>query len=338
MLNRIKDLVPGLLLSALIAIISIFLSSLIPGDLIGATVMALLVGMAFHPILNKNKVFNPGVRYSSKMILRIGIILMGVNLNFAEVVDVGKSALFLMIFTMGTAFGMGNLVGKVFGVNWKLTNLLSVSTAICGGTAVAAVGPVIKAKNEDITYAISATFIFDIITVVIFPWIGFALGMSDTGYGLWIGTAVNDTSSVVAAGYAFSQLAGNTAVIVKLARTLFIIPYVLTFSLINERLEAKTEGLKGRTPVNLRKIFPYFIIFFLLVVALRSTGIISDAIAPTISSASRFCMIMALSAIGLTTSFGDIKDIGPKPMILGFIVDTLVVIVSIAVLLVTGRF
>lgn len=338
MLNKLKNLAPGLLLSAFVAILAMFLSSLIPGDIIGATVMALLVGMALNPILNKYEGFNPGVGYSSKMILRIGIILMGVNLNFAEVLDVGKYSLFLMIFTMGTAFGIGNLIGKIFGVNWKLTNLLSVSTAICGGSAVAAVGPVIKAKNEDITYAISATFIFDIITVVIFPWIGFALAMSDMGYGLWIGTAVNDTSSVVAAGYAFSELAGNTAVIVKLTRTLFIIPYVLIFSVINERLEAKSNGEKERTPVNLRKIFPYFIVLFLVVVALRSTGMIPDAIAPTISSTSRFFMVMALSAIGLTTSFGDIKNIGPKPMIMGFIVDTLVVIVSIGVLKLTGRF
>ena len=202
----------------------------------------------------------------------------------------------------------------------------------------AAVGPVINARNEDITYAISATFIFDIITVIMFPLIGLAIGMSDTGCGLWIGTPVNVTFSVVAAGYAFSDLGGNTAVIVKLTRTLFIIPYVLIFSFINERIEAKTEGVKGRVPVNLRKIFPYFIIFFLIVVALRSTGIIPDTIAPAISSVSRFSMVMALSAIGLTTSFGDIKNIGPKPMILGFIVDTLVVVVAIVVLLLTGRF
>ena len=338
MVNRINKLVPGFIFSAFIAIIAMFLASLIPGDIIGATVMALLVGMAFNPILNKYQKLDPGVGFAGKIILRIGIILMGVNLNFAEVVDVSKYAIFLMIFTMGTAFGIGNLIGKIFGVNWKLTNLLSVSTAICGGSAVAAVGPVIKARNEDITYAISATFIFDIITVVIFPWIGFALGMTNMGYGLWIGTAVNDTSSVVAAGYAFSELAGNTAVIVKLTRTLFIIPYVLIFSLINERIEAKSKGTRKHIPVNLRRIFPYFIIFFLVVVALRSTGIIPDAVAPTISRISRFCMVMALSAIGLRTSFGDIKNIGPKPMIMGFIVDTLVVFVSIGVLIVTGRF
>jgi len=129
----------------------------------------------------------------------------------------------------------------------------------------------------------SSTFIFDVITVVVFPWIGIALGMSSMGYGLWVGTAVNDTSSVVAAGYAFSELAGNTAVIVKLTRTLFIIPYVLIFSIITERLEAKSEGVNGRISINFKKIFPYFIILFLVVVALRSTGIIPNALIPALS-------------------------------------------------------
>ena len=338
MFNKLNNIGPGLMLSACVAIVAMFLSSLIPGDIIGATVMALLVGMAFNPILNKYNQFNAGVSYTGKIVLRIGIVLMGVNMNFSEVLDVGKYSLFVMIFTMATAFGAGNLIGKMFGMNWKLTNLLSVSTAICGGSAVAAVGPVIKAKDEDIAYAISSTFIFDVLTVVVIPWIGIALGMSNAGYGLWVGTAVNDTSSVVAAGYAFSDLAGNTAVIVKLTRTLFIIPYVLIFSVITERLEARSQGLKGRTSVNLKKIFPDFIILFLIVVGLRSTGIIPIGLVANLSKTSKFCMVMALSAIGLKTNFRDIKDMGFKPMILGFIVDTLVVFVSIGVQIATGRF
>ncbi|WFA08956.1 YeiH family protein [Tissierella sp. Yu-01] len=338
MFKKLTNMAPGLLLSAFVAIVAMFLSSLIPGDIIGATVMALLVGMALNPILNRYKQFNAGVSYTGKIVLRIGIILMGVNMNFSEVLNVGKYSLFVMIFTMATAFGAGNLIGKMFGMNWKLTNLLSVSTAICGGSAVAAVGPVIKAKDEDVAYAISSTFIFDVLTVVVIPWIGIALGMSNMGYGLWVGTAVNDTSSVVAAGYAFSEFAGNTAVIVKLTRTLFIIPYVLIFSIITERLEAKSEVVNGRISINFKKIFPYFIVLFLVVVALRSTSIIPNNLIPALSKTSKFCMVMALSAIGLKTSFGDIRDIGFKPMILGFIVDTLVVFVSIGVQIVTGRF
>lgn len=338
MLKKLNNIGPGLVLSACVAIVAMFFSSLIPGDIIGATVMALLVGMAFNPILSRFKQFNAGVSYAGKIVLRIGIILMGVNMNFADVLSVGKYSLFVMIFTMATAFGAGNLIGKMFGMNWKLTNLLSVSTAICGGSAVAAVGPVIKAKDEDIAYAISSTFIFDILTVVVIPWIGVALGMSSMGYGLWVGTAVNDTSSVVAAGYAFSEFAGNTAVIVKLTRTLFIIPYVLIFSIITERLEAKSKVMHGGRSINFKKIFPYFIILFLVVVALRSTGIIPNTLIPALSKTSKFCMVMALSAIGLKTSFRDIRNIGFKPMILGFIVDTLVVFVSIGVQIATGRF
>jgi uncharacterized integral membrane protein (TIGR00698 family) len=342
MFKKLNNITPGLLLSACVAIVAMFLSSLIPGDIIGATVMALLVGMALNPILNKYKQFNAGVSYTGKIVLRIGIVLMGVNMNFYEVLSVGKYSLFVMIFTMATAFGAGNLIGKMFGMNWKLTNLLSVSTAICGGSAVAAVGPVIKAKDEDVAYAISSTFLFDILTVVVIPWIGVALGMSNMGYGLWVGTAVNDTSSVVAAGYAISEFAGNTAVIVKLTRTLFIIPYVLIFSIITERLEARSEarseGVHGRKSINFKRIFPYFIILFLVVVALRSTRIIPNTLIPTLSKTSKFSMVMALSAIGLKTSFRDIKDIGFKPMILGFIVDTLVVVVSIGVQIATGRF
>ena len=338
MLEKLNKIVPGVLLSSFVAIIAMFLSSLVPGDIIGATVMALLVGMALNPLFNKYEQFNKGVSFTGKMILRLGIILMGVNMNFSEVLSVGKYSLFVMIFTMGTAFGAGNLIGKLFGMNWKLTNLLSVSTAICGGSAVAAVGPVIKAKGEDIAYAISSTFIFDVLTVVVIPWIGMALGMSEMGYGLWVGTAVNDTSSVVAAGYAFSEFAGNTSVIVKLTRTLFIIPIVLIYSVITERIEAKTAGGQGHKPVNIKKIFPFFIIFFLVVVLLRSTSIIPEALVPGLSKSSKFCMVMALSAIGLKTSYNDMKDIGFKPMILGFVIDTLVVFVSIGVQLATGRF
>ena len=338
MFKKLKNITPGLLLSACVAVVSMFISSFIPGDVIGATVMALLVGMLLNPIFSRYKQFDVGISYTGKVVLRIGIVLMGVNMNFSEVLNVGKYSLFVMIFTMATAFGAGNLIGKMFGMNWKLTNLLSVSTAICGGSAVAAVGPVIKAKDKDVAYAISSTFIFDILTVVVIPWIGISLGMSSMGYGLWVGTAVNDTSSVVAAGYAFSDFAGNTAVIVKLTRTLFIIPYVLIFSVITERLEAKSEGVHGCKTINLKKIFPYFIILFLVVVALRSTGIIPNTLIPAVSITSKFCMVMALSAIGLKTSFRDLRDIGFKPMILGFIVDTLVVFVSIGVQIATGRF
>ena len=230
------------------------------------------------------------------------------------------------MFTLASTFGVAYICKKVFKINWKLASLLSVSTAICGGTAVATVGPTIKAKDRDIAYAMSATFIFDILTVIAFPWIGRVLGMGDTGYGLWIGTSVNDTSSVVAAGYAFSDAAGSLATIVKLTRTLFIVPIVLIFSWIYTKKETPSQTAEK---VNIRKIFPWFIVGFLAVVTIRSIGFMPDNIVSGLSTLSKFFMSMALAAIGLRTSFKEVSSVGIKPMVAGVIIDTSVVIVSL---------
>lgn len=200
---KFKTLIPGIILCLGIATLSAVINEILPIDLIGIAIIALLVGMLLNPIVSKYKLYVQGVDWTSKRILRIGIILAGVTLSFSEVFKVGKYALILMTFTLITAFGVGYICRKVFKINWRLSNLLSVSTAICGGTAVATLGPVIEADDKEIAYALSATFIFDLLTVIAFPWIGMLMGLSDTSYGLWVGTAVNDTSSVVAAGYAF---------------------------------------------------------------------------------------------------------------------------------------
>ena len=261
-----------------------------------------------------------------KKILRAGIIIAGITLSFPQVIQAGKYALLLMAFTLATSFGVGYVCKRVFKINWKLASLLSVSTAICGGTAVATLGPTIRAKNRDIAYAISATFIFDIITVIAFPWIGRLLGLNDTGYGLWIGTAVNDTSSVVAAGYAFSDAAGSLATIVKLTRTLFIVPIVLIFSWVYTKKETQSQTAEK---INIRKIFPWFILGFLAVVGVRSTGLVPDNIVVGMSFLSKFFLSMALAAIGLKTSLKEVAGVGIKPMVAGIIIDTSVVFVSL---------
>ena len=126
-----------------------------------------------------------------------------------------------------TCFGLGYVIGKALGLDWKTSSLINAGTGICGGSAIAAIAPVIEATDMDIAYGMSATFLFDTIMVVVFPLLGRAMGLSDAAFGLWAGTAVNDTSSVVATGYAFSEAAGDFATMVKLTRTLAIIPTVL---------------------------------------------------------------------------------------------------------------
>ena len=197
----------------------------------------------------------------------------------------------------------------------------------------------IDADDSDVAYAISATFIFDVVMVILFPIMGAALGLSDMAFGLWAGTAVNDTSSVVAAGYAYSDAAGDFATIVKLTRTLSIIPVVLAFSYLNEKLKMKQNAGAAveQKKVNLKKIFPWFILLFLGAALLNSVGIIPAALSSTLSTLSKFFMVMALAAIGLKTDIRDVTKSGFLPMLHGFIISAIVVIVALLVQVLLGQ-
>lgn len=335
----IKKYSPGIILSILVAIISAKLSKLFPGGFISPGVFALLLGMMINPLVQDSGVYGHGVKFVSKRILKLGIILMGATLSVSQVLEVGKYSLFVMSFTLLAAFGGGYYLGKLFGMNWKLSGLISAGTGICGASAIAAIAPTIQAEDKDIAYSISATFIFDIVMVILFPIAGRYFGMSDLGFGLWAGTAVNDTSSVVATGYAFSDIAGSFAIIVKLTRTLSIVPAVLIFSYINERLNTKNSHMYGgnREKVNIKNIFPWFILMFLAVVGMKSIGVISQTMGEDISSISKFFMVMSLGAIGLNTNFKEVSKSGFLPMVHGFLISALVVIVSFGVQALMGQ-
>lgn len=338
-MNKISDYLAGIILTILLALTAKALSSYIPMHLISGSVLALMMGMLLNPIIREISIFNRGINFVSKKILKVGIVLMGLTLSFSQVLSVGGYSLIVMTFTLLTAFGGGYLFGRLFNMNWKLSSLISAGTGVCGGSAIAAVAPTIEADNSHIAYAISATFIFDVLMVILFPLAGRYFGMSDLGFGLWAGTAVNDTSSVVAAGYAFSDAAGAFAVIVKLTRTLSIVPIVMIFSVINAR-ENKKLGLSSNEQeekVEIKNIFPYFILLFLAMVAVKSTGFISAELSSNIASISKFMMIMALGAIGLTTNFSEVSDSGIKPLLHGFIISSLVVVVSFTVQLFIGQ-
>ena len=244
-IKNTAKLLPGFGLALIIAAAAKFIESLLPIHLIGASVIALFIGMIINHFWKPNQLFSGGLKFTSKKILKFAIILLGASLNISIVLEVGKMSLCVMVFTLLTCFGIGHFVGKALKINWKLSNLISAGTGICGGSAIAAIAPVIDADDSDIAYAMSATFLFDMAMIVLFPIMGQAMGLSDMAYGLWAGTAVNDTSSVVAAGYAFSEAAGDFATMVKLTRTLSIIPTVITFALINAHLKRRDAGAKS---------------------------------------------------------------------------------------------
>lgn len=332
-LNTVKKL-PGFCIALFIAAVAKFLESLLPVHLIGASVIALFIGMFLNPVVGKEKTFQPGLKFTSKKILKFAIILLGASLSIGVVLHVGKLSLAVMAFTLLTCFGGGYIVGKLLGLNWKLSNLISAGTGICGGSAIAAIAPVIDAEDKDIAYAMSATFLFDMAMILLFPIMGQAMGLSDTAYGLWAGTAVNDTSSVVAAGYAFSEAAGDFATMVKLTRTLAIIPTVLIFSLVQanlQRKEAQNAGNTNGVKVNILSLFPWFIVGFVTLAILNSFGLIPAVVSVCAKEVSKFLMVAALAAIGMGTSFKEMRKSGFAPMVHGFIISALVVIVALGV-------
>lgn len=345
-MKKILKMLPGIGISILIAIIATLIEKILPIHIIGASVIALFIGIIINNFLKQDNVFTPGIKFTSKKILKFAIIILGLSLNINNILYAGKLSLIVMIFTLLTCFGGGYFIGKALKLNWKLSNLISAGTGICGGSAIAAIAPTIEADDTDVAIAMSATFLFDMAMIVLFPLLGRAIGMSDEAFGIWAGTAVNDTSSVVATGYAFSEAAGDFATMVKLTRTLSIIPTVLIFALIQLNLKKKEAKLNETTDsfVKLKfsftKIFPWFIIGFVVM------SIITTILEPRLTSSanfsysdfvkitkniSKFLMVSALAAIGLNTSFSKMKKSGLRPMIHGFIISALVVIVALVV-------
>lgn len=339
---KFVKLFPGIILSVGVAVFACWIESLMPIHLIGAAVIAMFIGVLINHFLKNTNIFSTGLKFTSKKILKFAIILLGLSLNITTILNVGKMSLTVMIFTLLTCFGGGFFIGKALGLNWKLSNLISAGTGICGGSAIAAIAPTIDADDSDVAYAMSATFLFDMAMIVLFPIMGTALGMTDQAFGIWAGTAVNDTSSVVATGYAFSESAGDFATMVKLTRTLAIIPTVIVFAFIQlnikrkETLDNNHNGSELKTKFSITKIFPWFILGFLAMSVVASVFSIPAEIVSGTKTISKFLMVCALAAIGLNTSFSSMKKAGVRPMIHGFIISALVVIVALVVEMAMG--
>lgn len=332
--EKLKEILPGVIMALVIALIARWIETILPVDFIGATVIAIFLGIVVNNLYSiEGTSLNTGVTFTSKRVLKFAIILLGGSLNIATILEVGQVTLIVLLFTLLAAFGGGYLLGKLFGVDWKFSSLISAGTGICGGTAISAVAPVIGAKDNQVSYAMTNIFLFDMFMIILFPLIGQLLGMTDMSYGLWAGTAVNDTSSVVAAGYAFSETAGDFATMVKLTRTLAIIPVVIGFSLFQMRKNRTRAVNTHNSQVNmdLKNVFPWFIVGFLALVALNSIGLVPIAVSQAFKDISKFLMIVALAAIGLKTDLGEMKQSGLKPLLHGVSTSVLVILVSLVV-------
>ncbi|MFJ4274427.1 YeiH family protein [Streptomyces coelicoflavus] len=338
--RRLVDRLPGLAVAAAVASVATVVGGWFP--LIGGPVAGIVIGVALAAVRRPAERLKPGITTASKFVLQLSVVLLGCQLSLTQVVRVGGSSLPVMLGSLVACLAAAYFVGRRLGIGRDLRTLIGVGTSICGASAIAAVTPVIGAASAEVAYAVSTIFLFNIAAVLVFPVLGHLLDMSQQAFGLFAGTAVNDTSSVVAAAATYGDEAGQYAVVVKLTRTLLIIPICLWLAALTKRralaagaggegADGPGTGGPGAGPrLNVLKLVPWFLVGFLLTALVNTLGLIPDRVHPGLTTLCVFMITVALAAIGLTTDLRGLRRAGPRPLLLGACLWVVVSVTSLA--------
>lgn len=325
---KIKEFLPGISISILISLIAWYLGNLFP--IIGGPVIGLFIGLLLANLLINQERFIIGMQFTSKKVLQYAVVLLGFGLNLSQVFNVGLTSLPIILTTIATALITAYVIHKLFKLDSEIVTLVGVGSSICGGSAIAATAPVIKAKDESIATAISVIFFFNILAALLFPHLGSWLGLSNQGFAIFAGTAVNDTSSVTATASSWDSLHGTSileqATIVKLTRTLAIIPITLGLSI----WQSKKDNTKER--FSLIKAIPNFILWFLLASLITTVAMsmgVPAAIFAPLKDLSKFMIIMAMTAIGYQTNLKKLITKGGSALLVGGLCWLLISVVSL---------
>lgn len=348
-------IVRGLLLAVGVAIIARLAHQLLPGPIgkmVSDIVIAILLGLFIRNVIGLSPGYDPGVKFAVVRVLRLGIVLLGLRLSLQDIADTGGTAILLVFACITIALATAYAVGRLFKIPPRLTVLIGVGTSICGNTAIVATAPAIGAKEEEVSFAVAVITLFGLIAVVIYPIIGQALGLGNTAFGLWAGTAVNDTSQVVAVGAAHSPEALGIATVVKLMRNTIMAPLIIVMGLFL-RQRASSDPAQPRSVIPRGGILiPWFVIGFLTMSLIRTSGI-SAGILPrdvarpgdlqmaasmlnAFDALAKFAILTALAGVGLGTRLQTVLRIGLKPFALGLCVSIVLAAASLGLIIVFG--
>lgn len=366
---RASSLLPGLAATVAVAIAARFAHGLLPLGLqpvFGEVVLAVLLGLIIANIWTLPENLRPGVKFSFQTLLRVAIVLLGARLSLQQVAAIGGKALILIAILMTLALTLVHHVGRAAGIPPRLAALIGVGTAVCGNSAISATAPVINASDEEVSFAVATNTLFGTVAVFLYPLLGHLLHMSDAVFGTWAGTAVNDTSQVVAAGFAFSDPAGEIATAVKLTRNALMGVVIVLMGFLyggpnqddevqdgespnkespNEesQLDGTKSGKASSVLRRLRQSLPAFVLGFLALAVLNSLGVL-DAVSdlagldlPALfTQASKFLILVALAGVGLGTRLAQMRRIGFKPFLLGLAVATATAVTSLLLIQLLG--
>ncbi|MHB0869486.1 MAG: YeiH family protein [Chloroflexota bacterium] len=331
------SLVPGLALVLVIAIIANFAAAFLP-PAVNAVIVAILLGLLIKNTVNVPSRFQPGIKFSLQKLLRFAIILLGIRLSFFDVLRIGGQSLAIIVACMAAALLLAYLGGRFLKLPHRLALLIGVGTAICGNSAIVATAPVVDAKDEEVSFAVATITLFGTLAVFLYPAIGLAAGMSDVFFGTWAGTAVNDTSQVVATGFAFSNAAGQVATVVKLTRNALMAPVIVLIGILWARASARSVSSSGLAAKQLKltKIFPYFVLGFIGMAVLNTLGVFPKPVVAQVNGVSSFLILMALAGVGLGTNLSQMRKTGLRPFYLGLLVAATVATFSVLLIALAG--
>lgn len=350
--GRINQIWLGLNLVLGVAIISRYFHGLFPKGVVSKSIseilIAVVLGLYLRSLIGKRETLTHGINFCMSIVLRFGIILLGLRLSLQDIVATGWWALGLVIICITTALSLAYFAGRLFKIPPRLAALIGIGTAICGNSAIVATAPIIEANEEEVSFAVATITLFGLLAVVIFPLVGYFFNLPDRAFGLWSGTAVNDTSQVIAVSAIYSEKAQDIATIIKLTRNTLLAPLSVLIGIIYNRLILVKEK---KTNIKIHKVVPGFVVGFIVMSVVRTVGVMTgvfpqDASEPGqliwvgklleyLNGLSRFCILMALSAVGLNTDLSNLKKIGMKPLMVGTFVAMLLSTISLSLILFT---
>lgn len=323
-----RNKLPGIALVFMIGVLANSLGKDFP--LIGGAVIAIIIGILVRNFLRIPAVYTEGISYTLKTLLKTAIVLLGFGLSYASIFQLGYEAILLVIIAVLSGILFTFILAKLFKLGGNIPILVSLGTAICGATAIVTSSPIVRAKEEETAYAINTIFAFNVLAVLFYPLIGHLFSMPDDIFGMWAGVAIHDTSSVVAAGYSYSSAAGDTSVVIKLIRTLMLVPVTLILSII---ISMRSKG-STTNKVKMSKVFPTFILFFAGAVAINTIFSLPTSLTSVTDGVAKFLILMVMASVGLGTDFKKIKSVGLRPLFVGLISSIMMGILTLTIILV----
>lgn len=315
-----KEFLPGWMLMLAVGVLAMFLSKMIViggKNPVEAAVIAILIGIIVRNTGVLPKFFLPGIKAFEKILI-LGIVLIGASLDFRNIGSQGANMLVIILVTMSISYFVIYFLGKLFKLPTSLAVLLSVGITICGGSAIAVTAPLIKAREEETSYAIGIIALWGFVAIILYPKIAQMLGVTDMNFGVFAGTAIHSTPQVVGAGFIFSDIAGKTATAVKLVRNCFMVPVAFLIAVWYANTVLRSQKKEG-AHVNAAKAFPWFLFGYFFLAGLNTQGYFSTEGVQAFNTAGKFLILLGLAGIGLNTVFSSFKKVGLKPLLIGFI-------------------